>query len=147
MKMHVSKSSNNNGSEGGRYLNKNCKCGKRAGIRISETEENKNRLFYYCKDGRCGSFIGWCIPATSCRSSFSNGSMDSRMRSRERATSEEVQVVKEEIEVLKTENMVMVEKMKAVEVALGYMKAALGMAIFFNISVFTVIMCLVIMKF
>ena len=94
----------------GRYQNKNCRCGKRAGVRISETEENKNRLFYYCKDGRCGSFFGWCIPVTSFHNSFSNGSMDSGLRLRERASNDEVNMLKEEIQVIKTENIIMAEK-------------------------------------
>ena len=128
-------SSNNNGMER-LYLNKNCKCGKRAGIRISESKDNKNKLYYYCKEVRCGSFIGWCQPATTSHNNFSNGSVESRLRLRERANNEELQLLKEEIEVLKTENMIMVEKMKGVKLALGYMRTALEMAMMITISVF-----------
>ncbi|CAL5337260.1 unnamed protein product [Camellia sinensis] len=58
-----------NGSSSDRltYLNKNCpRCNKKATIQISETDRNKNKLFYSCID--CGSFIGWCLPINSqCR--------------------------------------------------------------------------------
>ncbi|GMP91815.1 hypothetical protein CsSME_00042329 [Camellia sinensis var. sinensis] len=59
-------SSTVNGSSSDRlmYLNKNCpRCNKKATIRISETDRNKNKLFYSCND--CGSFIGWCVPMNS----------------------------------------------------------------------------------
>ena len=62
--------------------------------------------------------------------------MESGLRLRERANNEELQLLKEEIEVLKTENMIMVEKMKGVELALGYMRTALGMTMMITISVF-----------
>ncbi|CAL5330112.1 unnamed protein product [Camellia sinensis] len=43
------------------YVNKNCRrCNKKATIRISETDRNKNKLFYSCND--CGCFVGWCLP-------------------------------------------------------------------------------------
>ncbi|XP_028106412.1 zinc finger matrin-type protein 2-like isoform X2 [Camellia sinensis] len=42
------------------YINKNCRrCNKKATIRISETDRNKNKLFYSCND--CGGFVGWCL--------------------------------------------------------------------------------------
>ena len=37
----------------GRYLNVNCGCGRKAGIKIYENEQNKNRLYYYCMSGKC----------------------------------------------------------------------------------------------
>ncbi|CAL5404647.1 unnamed protein product [Camellia sinensis] len=42
------------------YVNRICRtCNKKATIKISQTELNKNKLFYYCNV--CG-FIGWCLP-------------------------------------------------------------------------------------
>ncbi|CAL5443573.1 unnamed protein product [Camellia sinensis] len=48
------------------YCNRNCpQCRKKAIIRISETERNKNKLFYCCPD--CSGFIAWCLPTNSQR--------------------------------------------------------------------------------
>ena len=68
------------------------------------------------------------------------------MRLRERANNEELQLLKEEIEVLKTENMIMVEKMKGVELTFGYMRTALEMTMMISISVFVFLVCLAIKK-
>ncbi|KAI8015211.1 Protein CYCLOPS [Camellia lanceoleosa] len=46
------------------YFNKNCPtCKKKAMIQISETDRNKNKLFYSYNG--CGIFIGWCVPMNS----------------------------------------------------------------------------------
>ncbi|CAL5340547.1 unnamed protein product [Camellia sinensis] len=46
------------------FNNRNCpKCHKKATIQISETEQNRNKLFYCCKN--CGDFMGWCLPTNS----------------------------------------------------------------------------------
>ncbi|CAL5418944.1 unnamed protein product [Camellia sinensis] len=48
------------------YYNRNCpQCRKTAIILISETERNKNKLFYCCLD--CSGFIAWCLPTNSQR--------------------------------------------------------------------------------
>ncbi|CAL5391458.1 unnamed protein product [Camellia sinensis] len=48
------------------FCNRNCpQCRKKAIILISETEPNKNKLFYCCPD--CSGFIGWCLPTNSQR--------------------------------------------------------------------------------
>ncbi|CAL5379904.1 unnamed protein product [Camellia sinensis] len=48
------------------FCNRNCpQCQKKAIILISETERNKNKLFYCCPD--CSGFIGWCLPTNSQR--------------------------------------------------------------------------------
>ncbi|CAL5393418.1 unnamed protein product [Camellia sinensis] len=59
-------SSNVNGGTSNQltYCNRNYpKCHKKATIRISETERNRNKLFYCCQN--CGDFIGWCLPTNS----------------------------------------------------------------------------------
>ncbi|KAG8649163.1 hypothetical protein MANES_08G069621v8 [Manihot esculenta] len=59
----------------GRLKNVNCRCGKRAGIRISESAENPNRPYYFCRDNVCGSFRGWCEPVNQ-SSTPSSGSIN-----------------------------------------------------------------------
>ena len=42
------------------YVNRICRtCNKKATIKISQTEQNKNKLFYYCN---VSGFIGWYLP-------------------------------------------------------------------------------------
>ena len=130
-------SSNNDGWEG-RYLNKSCRCGKRAGIRISESEENKNKLFYYCKDNKCGTFLGWCIPAASFATSHSNCSVDSR--SRYRINVEDLDDLKEEVEDLKADNKIMLGKLEGVELALSFLRSLLVMVLVFSICLFIFVM-------
>ena len=43
-------------------MNVNCGCGRKAGIKICENDQNKNRLYYYCMSGKCIGFLGWCQP-------------------------------------------------------------------------------------
>ncbi|CAL5327010.1 unnamed protein product [Camellia sinensis] len=46
------------------YCNRNCpQCWKKVIILISETERNKNKLFYCYLD--CSGFIAWCLPTNS----------------------------------------------------------------------------------
>ena len=131
--------SSNDGWEG-RYLNKNCKCGKRAGIRISETDENKNKLFYFCKDNKYGSFLGWCIPVSSFATSHSNGSVDSRLRYKDRIKAEDLDELKEEVEELKAENKIMMGKMEGVELTLSFIRSLVVMVLFFCICLFIFMM-------
>ena len=44
-----------------RYVNKTCHCGHRAGVRISGSDMNMNKLYYYCPHDKC-KFFRWCIP-------------------------------------------------------------------------------------
>ena len=46
-----------------RYVNKTCRCGHRAGVRISESDMNMNKL-YYCRSHDKCRFFRWCIPIT-----------------------------------------------------------------------------------
>ncbi|CAL5445171.1 unnamed protein product [Camellia sinensis] len=60
---NVNSSVNGSSSDRLTYINRNrCRCNKKATIRISETDRNKNKLFYSCND--CG-FVGWCLPTNS----------------------------------------------------------------------------------
>ncbi|CAL5418047.1 unnamed protein product [Camellia sinensis] len=55
-----SSSVSGNSSDWLTYVNRNCRtCNKKATILISQTDRNKNKLFYSCNN--CG-FIGWCLP-------------------------------------------------------------------------------------
>jgi hypothetical protein len=55
--------SSNNYSAGTdlKYVNKRCRCGQKAIIKIFESANNKNKLYYACADG-CSGWIGWCLP-------------------------------------------------------------------------------------
>ena len=44
-----------------RYVNKTCRCGHRAGVRISKFDMNMNKLYYYFPHDKC-RFFRWCIP-------------------------------------------------------------------------------------
>jgi hypothetical protein len=46
---------------GPRYVNKTCRCGHRAWVRISESNRNMNKLYYCCPIDKCG-FFEWCVP-------------------------------------------------------------------------------------
>ena len=58
--------SSNSGSRWINFHNKKCKCGKNALLRISESKNNPNRLYYCCVNGEnsCG-FFEWWMPEDS----------------------------------------------------------------------------------
>ncbi|KAL7156160.1 hypothetical protein ABFS83_03G124200 [Erythranthe nasuta] len=57
----MSSSSNNYETVDLRYHGKICSCGRKAVIKIVETEKpSKGRLYFGCSDSNCG-FQGWCI--------------------------------------------------------------------------------------
>lgn len=43
------------------YCNRRCKCGRNAAIKVSNTDENKHRLFYTYERRMC-DFFNWCYP-------------------------------------------------------------------------------------
>ena len=47
-----------------RYSNKTCRCYKRAALKVSESDDNPNKLYYCCMDSKhgCGYFKFW-IPS------------------------------------------------------------------------------------
>uniref|UniRef100_A0A5B6YMZ9 Zinc finger GRF-type domain-containing protein n=1 Tax=Davidia involucrata TaxID=16924 RepID=A0A5B6YMZ9_DAVIN len=48
-----------------KFRNKRCnRCGRRATLRISESTENPQKLYYYCESDRCKRFIGFWEPET-----------------------------------------------------------------------------------
>ena len=75
--MSESSASSGSGWEG-RYLNVNCGCGKKAGIKICDNARNKNKLYYYCLEGKCTGFLGWCIPASTFPTSPSTDNLRQR---------------------------------------------------------------------
>lgn len=46
------------------YVNRNCKCGTVADIKISNTRQNPRRLFYTCRTRNC-DFFQWCNPLST----------------------------------------------------------------------------------
>ena len=53
-------SNNYSAGPGLKYVNKRCRCGQKAIVKISESTNNKNKLYYACTDG-CSGWIGWCL--------------------------------------------------------------------------------------
>ena len=49
------------GRVGLRHRTRTCNYGKNAKIKVSSTNSNLGRLFYYCKDRKCNSII-WYDP-------------------------------------------------------------------------------------
>ena len=45
-----------------RFQNIDCRCCRRARVKISESEKNKGRLYYCCDNGVCGTFLAWANP-------------------------------------------------------------------------------------
>ena len=62
---HFEMSSSNSvpsNTDEGRFLNINCKCNKRARVKLSESKSNPNRLYYCCQDNVCGTWLRWGVP-------------------------------------------------------------------------------------
>ena len=41
------------------FQNKYCRCGRRATIRISESQNNYSKLYFSCQERKCGFFQWW----------------------------------------------------------------------------------------
>ena len=54
-------SSTNTVSSTLKYRPRTCLCGKKADIRVTQSEMNKGKLYYACKQGTC-NFWDWCTP-------------------------------------------------------------------------------------
>ena len=63
MNMEASHIGESSGSSGGGLRNRHCHCGRRAVIKISESQKNPNRLYAKCTDNKC-SFFDWLGPPT-----------------------------------------------------------------------------------
>uniref|UniRef100_A0A5B7BEX0 GRF-type domain-containing protein n=1 Tax=Davidia involucrata TaxID=16924 RepID=A0A5B7BEX0_DAVIN len=61
-----SSSTDQSSSKGLRYANKSCNCGRKAGVKITQSDgkNNKGRLYYTCETKSC-SFFEWCDPSTA----------------------------------------------------------------------------------
>lgn len=46
------------------YVNRVCKCGTTADIKVSNTRQNPRRLFYTCRTRACDFFF-WCNPVST----------------------------------------------------------------------------------
>ena len=66
--------------------------------------------------------------------------MDSRLRYRDRVNAEDLDELKEEVEELKVENKIMMGKMEAVELTLGFIRSLVVMVLFFSICLFIFMM-------
>ena len=52
-----------------RFQNIECRCSRRARVKISESEKNKGRLYYCCDNGVYGTFLAWENPTNPIRCS------------------------------------------------------------------------------
>ncbi|THG20785.1 hypothetical protein TEA_003859 [Camellia sinensis var. sinensis] len=59
-RIDMSTSSNN---DAGFFQNKRCKCGKKAGVYISESEKNPGKLYFKCANKAC-DYFAWGVPPT-----------------------------------------------------------------------------------
>ena len=101
-------------------MNVNCCCGKRAGVRISESASNPNKLYYYCRDNKCGSFLGWCIP-TNVNSPTSN-SIGEGLEVFKANLSRTIAKTKEEFMKMNEETKKLHVKLQKIEAILNQMK-------------------------
>lgn len=73
---------------------------KKAAIRIFKSDNNKNCLYYACRDNKCNTFIGWWVAA----SKFPITGETMEYGSRQRNYSREIADLKGEILSFKKEN-------------------------------------------
>ncbi|CAL5368278.1 unnamed protein product [Camellia sinensis] len=59
-RIDMSTSSNN---DAGFFQNKRCKCGKKTGMYISESEKNPRKLYFKCANKAC-DYFAWGVPPT-----------------------------------------------------------------------------------
>ena len=85
-----------------RYRNKVCYCGLKAGIKVTQNERNKGKLYWVCPKGTC-KLWEWCTPMSSGSQSVTEQAI--AQRPQEEASSNEVQT-----------------RMKIIEGNLAYMK-------------------------
>ncbi|XP_043718039.1 uncharacterized protein LOC122665987 [Telopea speciosissima] len=79
-----------------KYKSLRCKCNRKAVIRISETDNNPNRLFYSCPQINGCNFFVWCDPIVAPTTELvPNPTPDLQ------ELQEEVRVLREEIRVLR----------------------------------------------
>ncbi|KDP43710.1 hypothetical protein JCGZ_22337 [Jatropha curcas] len=108
-----------NGFEG-RFVSMNCSWGKKVGIRISETVRNRNRLYYFCQNNVCGSFLGWCKSVDCVQAANSSDFIDSERR--QKSFEQDGVDLIDEILHLKSEVRRLIGKVEGVENMVGYLK-------------------------
>ncbi|KDP44027.1 hypothetical protein JCGZ_05494 [Jatropha curcas] len=140
----MSSSSAADGAWEGRYVNMYCKCGKKAGIRISETQKNKNRLYYYYIENACGSFLGWCKAIDS-----SDRSQGSEFEVRQKSVATDLFEFKEEMLYMKREMMKMYNeivtiggKRECLESEIGSLKKLIFICLIAIMMLFTLLVML-----
>ncbi|KAG8661007.1 hypothetical protein MANES_02G221260v8 [Manihot esculenta] len=107
-------------SKNGGYMNVNCFCGKRVGVRISKSASNLNKLYFYCRDNKCGSFLGWCI-TTNVNSPTSN-SIGDGLEVFKANLSRTIAKTKEEFMKMNEETKKLHVKLQKVKIILNQMK-------------------------
>ncbi|GMP74706.1 hypothetical protein CsSME_00032051 [Camellia sinensis var. sinensis] len=68
----MSMSSNN---DAGFFENKRCKCGKKAGVYISESEKNPGKLYFKCANKAC-DYFAWGVAPTGNGSNIQKSGYD-----------------------------------------------------------------------
>ena len=63
MNMEASRIGESSGSSITGLRNRNCHCGRKAAIKISESQKNPNRLYAKCTNNKC-SYFDWLGPPT-----------------------------------------------------------------------------------
>ncbi|GMP93169.1 hypothetical protein CsSME_00043119 [Camellia sinensis var. sinensis] len=68
----MSTSSNN---DAGFFENKRCKCGKKAGVYISESEKNPGKMYFKCANKDC-DYFAWGVASTGSGSNIQKSGYD-----------------------------------------------------------------------
>ena len=108
-------------------------------MRISESERNKNCLYYACRNNVCGSFLGWCILA----SRFPASAETVEVGPRQRNLGRELADIKEDMLIVQDENRKMIMKMEDMENMMGFIKTILVVVLVLIVFIFLLILVLI----
>ena len=106
------------------FRNKYCECGKRAALKISETENNPGKLFYTCESKRC-KFFNWWKPDPTVFQTWQRTEEISR-------DVEEIKVLNAKLQKLETCSHGIKPNLKSIQICLRMM--TLYNLIFFGVS-------------
>ncbi|KAF2298339.1 hypothetical protein GH714_022538 [Hevea brasiliensis] len=123
----MSVSSGTMGSWDGTYLKVNCRCRQSSGVQISKSQGNPNKLYYYCRDNKCGTFIRWGILKSS-----NSGTFVGQRQSNDRwkiCIARVFNETKDEIIKLKEDSKMLHAKLEKIEVLLGNLKTTVKLLI------------------
>ena len=108
--------------------NRNCHCGRRATIKISESQKNPNRLYAKCTDNRC-KYFDWLGPPLQVKYSVCSYGSPLATMSESATTS--------------PKNAHIWHRIYMLEAAVGVLKAGvIGLAIFFGVLLALFLFCM-----